>query len=282
MGNYCCCFSKKQTLSYEIILKLPHDNQCFQLANNTWNYKEDVNAQLRECYKKPFTHWIVYNDETPEKTVSTGAHAKGIVAWNDKCISWLIHSVPKFPKAFDGTNQFPDIDHGELIYGQSFVFIKMGIEHLDGILNQVFIMHPNIYICNFDYSLYKDLHKSKQDNIYKINNSLEHVTKSPHYHIDVYEGILLPAFGGPIHTETWIRGHELPDSDKCKKAAAIHWEEKNLAYTYTHDHSKYCYSDKGWTAIGDLNRMTSQEKRGGGFLVIRDIPIAQLFKRIML
>lgn len=281
MGN-CCNYAicnRKIVPSYEIILKVPHGKTCFQVINNKWTLKSDINKQLQKCFKDIFLHWIVYNDETPLKTNSNGAHAKGILAWNKTTIVWLIHSVPKFPKEFNGTDSFPDIDPAELKYGQSFLFLKLGIEHLEHILKQLFIMQPNIYISNFNYDLYKVLYKQNKYNIYKISDNLQHVAKSPKYHVDLYEEVLIPSFGGQCCTETWVRGHDYLDTDRCKMIHSISFPDN--AYTYTQDHSKYCYSDNGWIMIGDLNRMTSQEKRGGGGVVIHNNTTTKLFKEII-
>jgi hypothetical protein len=49
----------------------------------------------------------------------------------------------------------------------------------------------------------------------------------------------------------------------------IEWKN-GVKYTYSKDHSKYGYSDKGWMVIGDLNRMTTQHVRGGGGMILRE------------
>ena len=268
---------------YQIILKVPHGRHCFQTSDSAeaWEYKEDVNESLKHLYHGiSLTHWIVYNDETPMKTSSSGAHAKGILAWNDEIITWLVHSAPKFPIDFDGTDQFTPLHHSELEYGQSFVFMKIHIGHLENILNQLFIMHPTIYISNVNYEKYNKLYKNSTVSIYKISEKLHHVAKSPHYHKDLYEDIVLPKFGGCCYTETWVRGHQCCDTDQCKMIQKIKWNN-DIIYSYTHDHSKFCYSDNGWVMISDINRMTTQFKRGGGGIIIQDKQISQLFKGIL-
>lgn len=288
MGNCCglcnVCEPIFSPLSYnkvDIILKVPHGKNCFQIRNNAkkWDFNEDVNSVIKSLYTIKFDNWIVYNDETPTKTDSNGAHAKGILAWNNKTITWLIHSVPKFPEVFEGTSEFPDIDESELIYGQSFIFIKICINHLEDILTQLFITDPNVYISNYDYARFKTLHKKIDTNIYKISSNLHHVSKSPKYHKDLYTDIVIPQFGGNCYTETWVRGHHCDECESCKMISKIVWPN-DISYTYRQDHSKYCYSDKGWTMVGDMNRMTSQFKRGGGGVIIHNSRVCSLFKEI--
>jgi deoxyribonuclease-2 len=263
-------------------MKLPHGKTCYHIKHrdNKWTYNDDINIVIKSLYTIKLDNWIVYNDETPTKCSSNGAHAKGILAWNDKTITWFIHSVPKFPEKFDGTNSFPDIDDSELIYGQSFIFIKIDIKHIQDILHQLFITHPNIYISNYDYDKYKKEHKLFNTSIYEINNKLIHVAKSPDYHKDLYTDIVIPQFGGNCFTETWVRGHNCDEYDNCKMVSKITWPN-NKSYTYTHDHSKYCYSDGGWVLIGDMNRMTSQFHRGGGGIIVKNKAVSRLFKDII-
>jgi len=289
MGNYCCnirssceLIYKPTSDTYDILMKLPHGKTCYQIKHGEkkWTYVEDINTSIKSLYKMKLNNWIVYNDETPTSCCSNGAHAKGILAWNDKTITWLIHSVPKFPENFDGTNNFPDIDDSELIYGQSFIFIKMDITHLEYILKQLFITNPHVYISNYDYEKYKHAHKLNDSNIYEINNISSHVAKSPDYHVDLYTEIVIPNFGGKCLTETWVRGHHCDESEHCRMVNKIEWPN-SVSYTYTHDHSKYCYSEGGWVLIGDMNRMTSQFKRGGGGIVIKDAAICKLFNDVI-
>ncbi len=292
MGNYCNIYatigsvilSNTQQNTYSIILKVPHGKTGFVQSERdpTWTHSDDINILIKREFSEPFHHWIVYNDETPTATSSTGAHAKGILAWNETTIKWLIHSIPKFPETFDGSASFPDISSGELQYGQSIISLTIDISHLVQIQQQLFIMNPNVYISNVDYSAYKNLYKTVQNNTYKIGNSVYHVAKSPNYHKELYTEIFIPQFGGNCLTETWIRGHEFVNTEACKMAEKIEWRYNGLEYTYTHDHSKYCYSDKGWVMVGDMNRMTSQIKRGGGGVVVLNKDTASTFKEIML
>ena len=281
-----CCFTceVQDDCSYTILLKMPHDTTCHRIdtsGGNAWEYCDNINSQIKDLYKVTMTTWIVYNDETPDKTVSHGAHAKGILAWNDIIVTWLIHSVPKFPVAFHGTNDFPDIHSSELMYSQSFIHLTFPIRHLQQLLTQLFVMNPTVYITNYDCKSYAHIHKEKGSSLYKISRTLHHVAKSPENHKEFYEDVLIPEFGGHCYTETWVRGHACIETKDCTMAKKITWND-TTDYTYTHDHSKYCYSDNGWVMIGDLNRMTSQCKRGGGGIVIRDKLVCNAFRKIML
>jgi deoxyribonuclease-2 len=253
--------------TYHILLKLPHGKQCFHSTGKEWIYEEDLHTILHSWYKD-YDQWILYNDETPEHTVGTGAHAKGIVAWNRTTLTWLIHSVPKFPSTFQNRTIAPE----QLEYGQSFLYVTMPIRHLHEILTQLFIMHPTVYSSTMPYDMYQSylpLYKKIMTRCYSITPQICHVAKSPLLHQDIYTDLILPRFGGCLYTETWIRGHACDDTEHCKMVHTIEWKN-GVTYTYTKDHSKYGYSDKGWMVVGDMNRMTTQHVRGGGGMILRE------------
>ena len=181
-----CCTSRP---TYHILLKLPHGKQCFHSTGKEWVYEEDLHTILDTWYNTIYDDWVMYNDETPTHTSSTGAHAKGIVAWNRTTVTWLIHSVPRFPITF----QHKTIASSELEYGQSFLFVKMPISHLENILTQVFVMHPTVYNSTIPYYMYTDLYKQKmiRDQEYilskiryyqneKIRTQASNITDLPH------------------------------------------------------------------------------------------------------
>ncbi len=78
--------------------------------------------------------------------------------------------------------------------------------------------------------------------------------------------------------ETWIRGPIPPiaDSDGIHKtfdikyvnlgSMGVHW-----AWPETHDHAKWGITlHEPWVCVGDINRMISQRKRGGGTIAFQN------------
>lgn len=74
-----------------------------------------------------WTGWVCYNDETPEGSTASGTkfgHCKGILAWRQDRIAWLVHSVPAWPEAMSNESLPPLVASG-LRCGQSFLFLSL-------------------------------------------------------------------------------------------------------------------------------------------------------------
>jgi deoxyribonuclease-2 len=269
---FCCC-NKYDEYNLEIALKYPQSLKYGELIDGNWVENESINDWIKIKYYRKWNNWLVYNDESPNKTAK--GHCKGVLTWNNKTIGWLIHSVPKFPEYLDETG-ISGIEYSELKYGQSFVYIEFNIIHLNYILKQIYEMEPNIYIKSDNVPIIDSTNYYK---IYPIiGEKIYHIAKSPDFEKDIYEDILMAEFGESCLVESWIRGQEIPESSKI-----VHVKKVN-GYKSSSDHSKFAISIKSnnkWVFIGDLNRMESQKKRGGGGLLICDDSIHEAFMKII-
>lgn len=294
MGNFCCFdISVQDRISYQIVLKAPNGSNMQYIDNGIWKYEEtyDINQWVKQLYDhEQFTDWIVYNDELNNRPIATcHGHCKGIVAWNTDYISWLIHSVPKFPEDFQHGKLISKIGEGELIYGQSFIYINhIPLDSLNHVLRQIRIMNPFIYIStiNIHSSLYEDT-----DNVHIceliIHPELTHIAKSKQWNYDLYHH-LSEKCGGQWKCETWIRGDECENTETVVNVDKVTWTCGSggggthvIAYSNVHDHSKYACNNTTHTFVGDVNRMHSQFHRGGGGIIINNATINQLFNAIL-
>jgi deoxyribonuclease-2 len=95
---------------------------------------------------------------------------------------------------------------------------------------------------------------------------------------DFWNGWVGPKLRADMDVETWIRGPIPPvvDTDGIHKTfdikfinlgpLGIHW-----AWPETHDHAKWGITkDSDWVCVGDINRMISQRKRGGGTIAFQN------------
>jgi deoxyribonuclease-2 len=209
------------------------------------------------------------------KSHSTGGHCKGILAWNATHVSWLVHSVPNFPREFTGSTISP-IELSEHIYGQSFIhvtrqadeaFVKQAIAHIYLMNSHVFMKHnvPDV------------LQPKDMISTLSFSEEITHIAKSSKNEIDIYSEYLT-IYAPDWQVETWKRGHAINTPSTIKDIT--HLSIFGLKYKDSQDHSKWATSEQYYW-IGDLNRMTSQYKRGGGGFLVKNQGISNALKSII-
>lgn len=289
MGN--CCISTTPQTKKKFALKLPHYTQYLRYDTDMKDFEleADINVWIQNLYcTSYYTNWIVYNDDVSMfgNNHTTHGHCKGIVTWNDNNIGWLCHSVPNFPRKFTG-NSISMVEPSELIYGQSFQYIEIPFnkDMLHNIMHHINIMDSNIYISNYtpEYKEYKNMKFPKiyKFNLLKIDEDIIHIAKPHVYTFDIYSDYITKNSSCRWRVETWQRGHLIntvtPNMIDIKKL-----KFNDITYTSHMDHSKWAVSNDSYYWIGDLNRMTSQFKRGGGGFICRDIDLTRALNRLVL
>jgi len=249
------------------------------------------------------TGWILYNDEMPSEPGrhddGTKGHTKGVLAFDTatKTAFWLLHSWPKFADP-EATN------HPTPKYGQTYLCVSLDLDTANMIAKQmVDHQEPQIYFKNTAnlaatdplYVLTQplankpkalgdsiDLHtiginaNGVQDNNSKMPFKV--IAKNREWNDDFWNDLVGPILGDDMDDETWIRGPIPPvvDSDGIHKTFDIkyinlgymgaHW-----AWPETNDHAKWGITlHEPWICIGDINRMISQRKRGGGTIAFQN------------
>ena len=300
----------------KVALKFPHGLIGAQYDEDHKKFDPcNIDDWLSSLYKnKLWTSWIVYNDESEHlnpnhndsvsprrgsvspsksrrgsvspsdksdksdnqlKSHSTGGHCKGILAWNATHVSWLVHSVPNFPREFTGSTISP-IELSEHIYGQSFIhvtrqadeaFVKQAIAHIYLMNSHVFMKHnvPDV------------LQPKDMISTLSFSEEITHIAKSPKNEIDIYSEYLT-IYAPDWEVETWKRGHAINTPSTIKDIT--HLSIFGLKYKDSQDHSKWATSEQYYW-IGDLNRMTSQYKRGGGGFLVKNQGVSNALKSII-
>ena len=282
MGNCFCCIKEREDL--RVALKLPNGIAGLQYASNSGSFIRitSLDDWLHSLYEgSSWTNWLVYNDETGHLDIKgqTKGHCKGILAWNDKSISWLIHSVPNFPRVFTG-NTISNIEPGEHIYGQSFCYTQCSYtaESLREILQQLSNMEPHIYIKKMTDDVPKPEKKQAVRQIV-FADKIWHLSKSSHHRIDFYSEHLCIDQESLWYVETWKRGSKIKKSSQyMRDIESLKFD--GIEYKESQDHSKWAASTE-FCFIGDLNRMESQSKRGGGGILIHDPKMACAFRGLV-
>jgi deoxyribonuclease-2 len=245
-------------------------------------------------FKKPAASvgWILYNDEMPAvvKRRDDGhkGHTKGVIAFDtaSKTAFWLLHSWPKFAEPGAKNDPTPK-------YGQTYLCISLDLATASKIAAQMaHHQEPQVYFPNTAnlpktdplYLLAQPLApnppgdadvidlKSKAGMKFKV------LAKNKEWNRDFWNEWVGPTLGDDMDSETWIRGPIPPiaDSDGIHKTfdikyinmgpLGIHW-----AWPETHDHAKWGITlHEPWICVGDINRMISQRKRGGGAIAFQN------------
>jgi len=256
---------------------------------------------------------VMYNDAPPEgagKDSSTWAHAKGVFALDKESGFWLIHSIPKFARPPQDKYEYPDSGQNN---GQTAlcISIKTDAEGAD-MVKQLKHLTPNIY-SHFETQEvlqklpdFKDLGAKKyktatEESVGEITsagkvNFLSFArTKKAAAAGDLYSVMVAPYLKAPLAVETWRRGAGGPLASNCKdKYSVSNVNEMKINFSkdsavsdsgvwpYIRDHAKWAISqDKmaPYVCIGDINRMESQFKRGGGTVCIKDPHVWTVFSQ---
>jgi deoxyribonuclease-2 len=285
---------------YEYIYFDPKINKVTKSPNLLTSGKGALDLTLNTVFNKPSatTGWILYNDEMPDSAkrtdVNSFGHTKGVIAFDTatKTAFWLLHSWPKF--ADPGAKTMPTPD-----YGQTYLCIALDMATASKIAQQM-INHqePQVFLPRIPASL------SKTDPLYLLSQTIDPnavgdsnvidvksraglafkvIAKNRKWGKDFWNDLVGPTLKTDMDDETWIRGKIPPtlDSDGIHKTFDVKYIDLSplninapWAWPETHDHAKWGIStDTDWICVGDINRMVSQEKRGGGTIAFQCRPL---------
>ena len=239
--------------------------------------------------------YLLYNDEPDTGTASSSyGHTKGVVAAaGTEGGLWIVHSTPKFP-ASTGKAQFY-FPETEIIYGQTFLCLSLSKSEIDTVGQQLLLNKPYIYhkvgmfadtdataeqFPNLADVLRGNWNAEGGTGVQQLNVGSELQTftsfaKNSQWNDDLYENLIAKHYNSGLLVESWLRGDEIgPDCPPghpfsvvdAKTLSVVDGTGKNLTWTESQDHAKWAVAlDSSYVVcVGDINRMTSQRKRGGG------------------
>ncbi|MDJ0628960.1 MAG: deoxyribonuclease II family protein [Rhodobacter sp.] len=251
-------------------------------------------AQIYDAAKTPpdGMGWICYNDEIPDTEDNDGekGHTKGVLAFDldSDTAFWLLHSWPKFADPSSG-------DPGAWNYGQTYLCVQLrDVDTARAIAKVMFNeQEPQVYQVHLpgglpDNDAFSRLATSVDVNetdppaditfLSKGGTQFRCLAKNRHWGKDFWIDLVGPHLGVDMDVETWRRG-TVPDTedsdgkDEVTDILYINLEHLGVPYEwhYTKDHAKWGVSETDdWVCVADINRQTSQEKRGGGTIAFRD------------
>lgn len=189
--SFSICIKHPDSLNYQIIDKKSSNWIIFKDNINDW-----INHKLKQ---ENWTSYILYNDEI-DSTVSTNStnQSKGILLWNENSISWLIHSIPKWPlKLFD------NIPKCEYKYVHTLIFMTFHIDNLSNIIDQIKLMQSNIYeTSNYNYIPRKRAPAlDKCVKIIELGKNMYHIAKHNKISKNLFKDIIIETYGNKDNKE---------------------------------------------------------------------------------
>ncbi|BFZ05877.1 hypothetical protein BsWGS_08916 [Bradybaena similaris] len=263
--------------------------------------------------KKQDMMYILYNDEPPSSQASfesEGGHTKGVVAFDKNSGFWLIHSSPHFPPS--DSYSFPKNSCGN---GQSFLCVTFPYKQLGNVARQLWYNEPHIYDKVVPDSFIKDYpdlkkvidrHTYPGSPYYSVlqmtslgGQKFTSFAKSGRFGADLYDRLVAPRLQQDLLVKTWSRGgggkldSNCSTTYKVMKITSISMQASGDTFVFKADHSKWAITTsvvgfrkekvlqfqelEKWTCIGDINRMKSQFKRGGGTMCLQNPSVWQAY-----
>lgn len=238
--------------------------------------------------------WVLYNDEKPASAGGSDnselGHTKGVIVFDTASGTafWLLHSWPKYvdPKAKPAAMPTP-------IYGQTFLCLSLSLDTANQIALQMDKdQEPQVYLprtgglpansglAQLTAKINPDQTADHSVVSYKTqgNMAFKVIAKNRMWGKDFWNDLVGPTLGEDMDDETWIRGPIPPvlDSDGVHKTFDIKFIDLRpigapWSWPETHDHAKWGITTAGnWVCVGDINRMISQESRGGGTIAFQN------------
>lgn len=223
---------------------------------------------------------VLYNDEIlingKLHSQQENGHTKGVVAADNKSGFWLIHSIPKFPPARNGTHyKYPTSARR---YGQSVLCITADVENVNVIGKQLIYNEPLFFTLDLPEALESELSNFKKlidgtkitsapfwnlETVSSMNGTEFKVfAKTGKFGKELYTDWVAPTLDSDLLVETWLNGPGKISSDCSKHHGVYNIAEIGIGselFTIHHDHSKWAVSNMSmdWICVGDINREVS-------------------------
>jgi len=247
--------------------------------------------------------YMMYNDEVPKQENSKSGHTKGVVSFNSSSGFWMVHSSPKFPPERSLSYKWTATN-----FGQTVLCISLPYHQLEAVATQLMYNEPHVYDYTIPASFSKDFPMLEKvvkrpsppgPPWYSVKNltSLAGTTflsfaKSHKFGADLYDDLVAPTLKSDLLVETWLRTSGGNMTSNCTAKFKVYKVTHiNLpgpvSFKESDDHAKWATSyvqnteyqkSPPWTCIGDINRMKSQFKRGGGTVCLQDYNMAKNFR----
>lgn len=240
------------------------------------------------------TDYLMFNDEPPGQTNYnfTVGHTKGVWAWDNALGKAIIiqHSIPLFPVGPGTSETYLGLGKNAWMYGQHVACFSLEREDLARLAEPARLTIPSVYDSRISAEAPTELAQlangswndaSLCETISFITTGGLNVTmfaKSTAWNNELYAACIAPLLDTSLSVESWLRGSE--EGPSCDEQTTVVDVQSvaypgGLAFTEYNDHSKWAVDDAGaWYCPADINRMTTQYKRGGAAYCFQDLTLA--------
>jgi deoxyribonuclease-2 len=276
------------------ILKQPAGTQYLyyepgqNLSSSPYSLNDTAKGALTYTLQQLWTSnmsYALFNDEPAtvgeNATVAFG-HTKGIWAWSDSDAFLLTHSIPLFPIGPIASPTYSGLGANARIYAQTMACFSLPIEELAALAGIATLNVPHIYerrVLGGPSALVAFANGTRRADAIcatVIGPQFVYFAKSAQWNNELYSACIAPALSTSLLAETWIRGGATGPA--CGEYGVLDVEALafgNVSFRESQDHSKWAVGTTGdAVCVADINRMTSQYKRGGGALCWNDTVLA--------
>ncbi|XP_055898180.1 plancitoxin-1-like [Biomphalaria glabrata] len=285
---------------------LDKENTSWTLSTATIAAKNTAitNTLLQVYANKTSMMYMFYNDQSPPMNISetVKGHTKGVVAFDQTSGFWMIHSAPEYPPRKANGYQWK---LSASKFGQNFLCVSFPLAQLDVIGHQLYYYQPHVYDHYFPqdfvarFPILDAIIKGGPVkgppwfNLTSVTSlrgqSFLSFAKSDNFGDDLYDALVAPKLQQDLMVESWMNGpgESLPSTCSLKyKVYDIDQVSlrEDVKFNETIDHSKWAISKESpsyWTCASDINRKSTQFKRAGGCLCLKDQRVWTSFNNII-
>jgi len=247
-----------------------------------------VSHTLQQLWNSNISY-VLFNDEpvvVADEAITFG-HTKGVWAWNENSAFLLTHSVPLFPTGPERASTYAGFGSNARIYAQTLACASLQTTELAALASAAMLNAPHIYerrISPDTPSTLKALAngtRSTEPSCKTVEfREFLYFAKSAQWNNELYSACLAPGLSTALLAETWIRGSATGPA--CGEYGVLDVQALsfgNISYRESQDHSKWAVSVTGnAVCVADINRMTTQYKRGGGALCWNDTVLSAVLR----
>ena len=275
-------FALKEPGSTDYLYYDPSQN----LSSSPYSLNDTQHGALSNTLQQLWTSnisYILFNDE-PATTATSAVdataygHTKGVWAWSGPDAFLLTHSIPLFPTGPGAVPAYGGLGANARIYAQTLACFSMDTSELATLAAQAMLNAPNIYerrvLAGTPTALIALANGTKSTVATCTNTAFQAVgipvltyfAKSAAWNNELYSACVAPGLRSGLLAETWLRGSAAGPA--CGEYGVLDVQAlafPGVSYKESQDHSKWAVGVTGAeVCVADINRMTTQYKRGGG------------------